>query len=181
MGVALRNRTKVFLWCYIDLDEWGGVNSSWRQVRVQRSKLPELRREREIVSNEEVRERDWWREFKGEAYVDEKRGAVSKSPKIGDVVLLRAEKNNKLPSFFHHGPVKAVHKMESESTVRNDSGVELRRNSALFNNCHTLGRFQKLGRKRRKWKSSRRRWERTWERHIGRGSKHGKWTSRCWL
>ena len=47
MGVALRNRTKVFLWCYIDLDEWGGVNSSWRQVRVQRSKLKELRRERE--------------------------------------------------------------------------------------------------------------------------------------
>lgn len=56
--------------------------------------------EREIVSNEGVRERDWWREFKGEANVDEKRGAVLKSPKIGDVVLLRAEKNNKLPSFF---------------------------------------------------------------------------------
>ena len=64
---------------------------------VQTSRIEE--REREIVSNEEVRERDWWREFKGEAYVDEKRSAVLKSPKIGDVVLLRAEKNNKLPSF----------------------------------------------------------------------------------
>ena len=126
--------------------------------------------EREIVSNEGVRERDWWREFKGEANVDEKRGAVLKSPKIGDVVLLRAEKNNKLPSFFRHGPIKAVHKMESESTVRNDSGVELKRNSAFFKNCHTLGRFQQLGRKRRKWKC-----------FFGRGSKHGKWTSRCWL
>ena len=81
-------------------------------------------------------------------------------------MLLRAEKNNQLPSFFRHGPVKAVHKMESESTVRNDSGVELRRNSAFFKNCHTPGRFQQLGRKRRNGNA-----------FANVGKEHGKGTS----
>ena len=38
--------------------------------------------------------------MKGKAYAEEMRGAVSKSIELGDEVLLRAEKSNKLSSNF---------------------------------------------------------------------------------
>lgn len=74
-------------------------------------------------------------------YVDEKRGVVLKFFKIGDVVFLRVEKNNKLLSFFCYGFIKVVYKMESESMVWNDLGLEFRCNLVFFKNCCILGRF----------------------------------------
>ena len=51
--------------------------------------------------------------------------------RVGDAVLLKAEKTNKLSSNFCPSPIKVVQKTGSEVTLRNDNDVELKRNSAL--------------------------------------------------
>ena len=60
--------------------------------REMRSKLPELRRETVQVPREEVRDRDWSNKLKGKAYADARRGSTLKSIRVGDAVLLKAEK-----------------------------------------------------------------------------------------
>ena len=68
--------------------------------REVRTKLPELSRETVDLDREGVHERDWSSKLKGKVYAEEMRGAVSKSIELGDEVLLRAEKSNKLSSNF---------------------------------------------------------------------------------
>ena len=97
-----------------------------------RSKLPELRRETVDILREETRDKDWSNKLKGKTYADNKRGAVPTSIRVDDAVLLKAEKSKKLSSNFHPSPFKVVQKTESEITVRNDVGVEFKRNTAFF-------------------------------------------------
>ena len=52
------------------------------------------------MSREKVRYRDWSNELKGKAYAVARRGATPKSIRIGDAVLLKAEKSNKLSTNF---------------------------------------------------------------------------------
>ena len=101
-----------------------------------RSKLPELKRETVNPFKEEIRERDWSNELKGKLYADEKRGGVSKSINVGDEVLLRAEKSNKLSTNFRLSPFKVVRKTESKITVKNDIGVEFQRNAEFVKKYH---------------------------------------------
>ena len=82
--------------------------------REVRSKLPELKRETVGVPGKEVRERDWSSKLKGKAYADLKRGAMPKSLRVGNTVLLKAEKTNKLSTNFNPDPFKVVHKTGSE-------------------------------------------------------------------
>ena len=69
--------------------------------------------------------------LKGKAYADNRRGATPKSIRIGDAVLLRAEKSNKLSSNFNPSPFKVVNKMGAEVTVRNEAGAEFKRNTTF--------------------------------------------------
>ena len=97
-----------------------------------RTKLPELRREPVEVPREESRDRDWSNKLKGKAYAHACRGATLKSIQIGDTVLLKAEKSNKLSTNFCPSPFKVVQKTGTEETVRNQAGEEFRRNSAFI-------------------------------------------------
>ena len=97
-----------------------------------RTKLPELRREPVEVPREESRDRDWSNKLKGKAYAHACRGATLKSIRIGDTVLLKAEKSNKLSTNFCPSPFKVVQKTGTEETVRNQAGEEFRRNSAFI-------------------------------------------------
>ena len=56
---------------------------------------------------------------------------TSRSLRVGDAVLLKAEKTNKLSNNFCPSPFKVVQKTGSKVTLRNENGVELKRNSAL--------------------------------------------------
>jgi len=87
--------------------------------REMRTKLLELRRETVEVPREEVRDSDWSKKLKGKAYADARRGATPKSIWIGDTVLLKAEKSNKLLTYFRPSPFKGVQKTGTEVTVRN--------------------------------------------------------------
>lgn len=96
-----------------------------------RSKLPKLRREAVDVSREATRDTVWSNKLKGKDYADEQRRAVPRSLRVGDAVLLKAEKTNKLSSNFCSCPFKVVQKTGSEVTLRNENGVKLKRNFAL--------------------------------------------------
>ena len=100
--------------------------------REVRSKLPELKRETVGVPGKEVRERDWSSKLKGKAYADLKRGAMPKSLLVGNTVLLKAEKTNKLSTNFNPDPFEFVHETGSEVTLRNGAGVELKRNTVFI-------------------------------------------------
>ena len=100
--------------------------------REVRSKLPELKRETVGVPSEEVRQRYWTGKFKGKAYADLKRGATPKSIRVGDTVLLEAEKTNKLSTNFNPDPFEFVHDTGSEVMLRNGAGVELKRNTVFI-------------------------------------------------
>ncbi|XP_015763913.1 PREDICTED: uncharacterized protein K02A2.6-like [Acropora digitifera] len=76
--------------------------------REMRSKLPELRRETVDVSREATRDTDWSNKLKGKDYADERRRAVPRSLRVGDAVLHKAEKTNKLSSNFSPSPFKVV-------------------------------------------------------------------------
>ena len=99
--------------------------------REMRTRLPELRRETVQVPREEVRDRDCSNKLMGKAYADPRRGATPKSLRIGDIVLLKEEKSNKLSTNFRPSPLKEVQKTGTEVPVRNEAGEEFRRTSAL--------------------------------------------------
>ena len=115
--------------------------------REMRAKLPELRRETVEVPGEEVRDRDWSNKLKGKAYPDARRGATPKSIRIGDTVLLKAEKSNKLSANFRLSPFKVVKKTGTEVTVRNEAGEEFRRNAAFIKNYYEQDGVSRANRK----------------------------------
>ena len=72
--------------------------------------------------------------MKGKAYADARRGATPNPIRARDTVLLKAEKSNKLSS-----PFKVVGKTGSEVTVRNEAGMEFKRNTAFVKRYNDPG------------------------------------------
>ena len=83
--------------------------------REMRSKLPELWRETVQVPREEVHDCDWSNKLKGKAYADGRRGATPESIRVGDTVLLKAEKPNKLSTKFVRVFSKSLRGLEARS------------------------------------------------------------------
>ena len=110
--------------CQTELVTWLAAYRSSPEAttgREMKTKLPELRRETVEVPREEVRDRDWSNKLKGKAYADARRGATPKSIRIGNTVLLKAEKSNKLSTNFRPSPFKVVQKTGTEVTFRNEA------------------------------------------------------------
>ena len=95
--------------------------------REMRSKLPDLRREA-TITNEEVRDRDWSRKLSQKEHVDAKRSAVASEVEIGDKVLLRNSKTNKLSPNYDPKPCEVVDRKGGEVTVKSTTGAEIKRN-----------------------------------------------------
>ena len=88
---------------------------------------PELRREAPIT-NEEIRDRDWARKLTQKDYVDTKRHAVESQVEVGDQVLLRNTKINKLSPNYDTSPCEVIDRNRGEVTLRKKDGVEVKRN-----------------------------------------------------
>ena len=69
--------------------------------------------------------------MKGKPYADLKRSTTSKGINVGDTVLLKPEKTNRLSTNFNHDPFMVVNETGSEVTLRNEFGVELKRNTVF--------------------------------------------------
>ena len=95
--------------------------------REMHSKLPDLRREAPVTS-EEVCDRDWSRKLSQKDYVDAKSRAAESQVEIGDKVLLRNTKTNKLSPNYNPNPCEVLDRRGGEVTVRNSAGVDIKRN-----------------------------------------------------
>jgi len=89
-----------------------------------RTKLPDLCREQTVL-DEATRDKDWANKLKGKAYADSKRRAQESSIEVGDQVLVRAPKLNKLSSNFESVRRTVIAKNGGELTIERD-GASLR-------------------------------------------------------
>ena len=78
--------------------------------------------------DESVRERDAERKLVGKEYADEKRNACESSVKVGDDLLLKQKKLNKLSTEFEKTPYKVIEKQGSQVTIQSPLGKTVKRN-----------------------------------------------------
>ena len=69
---------------------------------------------------------------------------MPKSIWIGDTVLLKVEKSNKLSINFRPNPFKVVQKTGTEVKVINEAGEEFRRNTAFVKKYNEQDNVSKL-------------------------------------
>jgi len=93
-----------------------------------RTKLPDLCREW-TVFDAATHDKDWANKLKGKAYADSICRAQESSIEVGDQVLVRAPKLNKLSSNFDPVPRTVIAKNGGQMTIECD-GASLRRHSS---------------------------------------------------
>ena len=97
--------------------------------RKLRTKLPQLESMRS-QSDENVRDRDLISKEKGKEYADLKRQAKPSGINVGDNVLLKQRKQNKLTPTFESQPYTVVQKNGPELLIQSPAGVQYKRNVA---------------------------------------------------
>ena len=96
-----------------------------------RTRIPEYNLERSTVDNNIVRKRDDEAKAKMKTYADNRNKAKESKLEIGDIVLVRQEKKNKMSSFFDPIPFRVVEVKGSMITAaRRDKTIT--RNSSFF-------------------------------------------------
>ena len=98
--------------------------------REMKTKLPELIRDPEFLY-EEVRDNDWQKKLRGKVKADTDRNARESSIQIGDTVLLKADKTNKLTPNFDSIPRTVVEKDGRKVTVQDEEGNMTTRDSSF--------------------------------------------------
>ena len=91
-----------------------------------RTKLPELRQME--INDEELRDRDWSRKVKGKIYADDKRGAGVSDLDLGDQVLVKEDRQNKLSTTFGSIPYEVVYRKGNSVVVESPQKVRYKRN-----------------------------------------------------
>ncbi|KAJ8378529.1 hypothetical protein AAFF_G00239120 [Aldrovandia affinis] len=91
-----------------------------------RGKLPDIST---AQADLEVRDRDAEQKGKSKIYADERRGAKYSDVDIGDTVLVKQEKTDKLTTPFNTTPHKVVGKAGSQVVVESPTGARYSRNT----------------------------------------------------
>jgi Integrase zinc binding domain/Integrase core domain len=95
-----------------------------------RDKLPTF--EVSKAGDEEVRDRDTERKWKGKVLSDKLRKVKQSPIAVGDVVLLRQQQTNKLTPLYNPIPNQVIHRKGNNVTVRTPAGVQYTRNSTFL-------------------------------------------------
>jgi hypothetical protein len=95
--------------------------------RTVRGKLPVLKK-RIVRRHSEAKKMDEKRQLYNKQYADKRRHAKKSSIEIGDSVLIRQEKRNKLTANFNNEPYTVTSKINCEITATNKHGHTVRRN-----------------------------------------------------
>ena len=93
-----------------------------------RTKLPDMSHSNSNVVEGEIRDRDCLRKDKGKDYFDQRKHVKESDLQIGDTVILRQSKENKLSTAYDAEPYRVVHKYGNSVQVENIDGVQRRRN-----------------------------------------------------
>lgn len=102
--------------------------------RKLRTKLPDsntmFQSSQAPVDHQEVRDQDAENKGKGKLAVDDRRGARYSNIELGDKVLLRQERENKLTTPFNPTPHTVIQKTGNSLIVESPEGVQYSRNSS---------------------------------------------------
>ena len=93
-----------------------------------RGKLPELASDHR--QDTEVRDRDWQQKAKAKMYADTRRGARYSDVNLGDSVLVREDRANKLTTTFNPTPHTVISKQGNSLVVENPAGATYSRSTA---------------------------------------------------
>ncbi|KAJ8369419.1 hypothetical protein SKAU_G00094470 [Synaphobranchus kaupii] len=93
-----------------------------------RGKLPDIST---AHADLEVRDRDAEQKGKSKIYADERRGAKYSDVDVGDTVLVKQEKTDKLTTPFNTTPHKVVSKAGSQVVVESPTGARYSRNTTF--------------------------------------------------
>ena len=96
-----------------------------RQIR---TKLPEATHQAKASTDHEVRQRDHSAKQKMKQYSDMRHHHAPSAISIGDTVLLKQQRKNKLSTRFDPDPVTVIGRKGSMITLRKGDGTELARN-----------------------------------------------------
>ena len=77
-----------------------------------------------------MRDRDQERKDRGKEYADKRRGAKECEFTVGDKVLLKQDKRNKLTPAFESDPYRVIEKHGNSVTIQSTEGVQYQRNSS---------------------------------------------------
>jgi hypothetical protein len=96
--------------------------------REMRTKLPELCADNRVM-DQEFLDNDWKNKIASKTYSDKRRNATVDPVDIGDMVLLKANKTDKLSTNFEKTPCRVVNREGGEITVRRPDGSQVRRHT----------------------------------------------------
>ncbi|KAJ8039685.1 hypothetical protein HOLleu_13765 [Holothuria leucospilota] len=96
--------------------------------RQTKCKLPVLSEDNQ--SHHEMRDSDYGRKQVVKDFTDQKRNFSESDISVGDQVLLRRPRVDKLSASFHETPFEVVDKYHGQVTVQSPEGVTYKRNSS---------------------------------------------------
>ena len=96
--------------------------------RKMRTKLPDNFRFAKNMEDAKVRQRDAEHKQKGKIYADTKRHAAESDLKVGDSVLVKQQRENKLTPNFQSNPYVVTDKRGNAITARDTNGTVIKRN-----------------------------------------------------
>ena len=100
--------------------------------RVVNGKLPTLVKNKTINRHKEAVENERLRAEYDKVYADKKRHAKPCNIKVGDYVLIKKDKQNKLTPRFNEKPLIVVHRNKSRITVEDNDKRKITRNVSHF-------------------------------------------------
>ena len=95
--------------------------------RKLRTKLPSFSLESNVC-NEQIRDRDMKCKSRSKDYFDLANNAKVTDVNVGDLVVLKQDKANRLSPNFHYVPYKVVEKKGNSVQVESSDGIQRRRN-----------------------------------------------------
>ena len=96
--------------------------------RKLRTKLPSFSLESNVCNDEQIRDRDMKCKSRSKDYFDLANNAKVTDVNVGDLVVLKQDKENKVSPNFHYVPYKVVEKKGSSVQVESSDGIQRRRN-----------------------------------------------------
>ena len=97
-----------------------------------KGKLPVITTKIIVNRHKEARDNEETRKERNKEYADHRRKAKKSEIKVGDYVLVRQEKKNKLTTNFNHEPYKVIKKAGVEITAQRNNGHKITRNISHF-------------------------------------------------
>ena len=100
--------------------------------RAVKGKLPILHKKNIVNRHREARQNEASKKDYHKRYADSRRNAKKSTIEVGDCVLVRQQRREKLTAYFNEVPYTVTHRYHSRITARNKNGHSVTRNASHF-------------------------------------------------